>query len=139
MVLVRFKKNGKEIRTFSLSRISNLEKTKINSDNPPKSFNPISYFNNSIGITSKIGEEINVTLSFTPKQAVYLKEKPLHTNQVVLIDDSFEFRISLKIANNYELHANILSYGENVKVIEPISLKKEIINRIQNSLKSYNE
>ena len=131
-------KNGKkEVRTFSLGRMSMVKVTKEPSDKPPKTFNPSEYFSNAIGITTNDGEEQEVILSFSPKQSTYLKEKPLHSSQKILVDDKIEFRIALKVANNYELHANILSYGENVKVVKPKSIREQIIKRIKNSLENY--
>jgi predicted DNA-binding transcriptional regulator YafY len=129
--------NSTEIRTFNLSRI--LGKIVVLDENSvrPKDFNPLNYFKYSIGITAQKSNPEEITLSFTPNQSNYLIEKPLHKTQTVLVNTENEFIIKLTVEPNYELIANILSYGENVKVISPNSLKELIIQKISLMEKNY--
>ena len=76
-------------------------------------------------------------MSFTRAQGHYIKTQHLHETQEVLIDNNNEFRIRMHVVINYELISTILSYGESIKVIAPISLKNEIKNRISNVMKLY--
>jgi predicted DNA-binding transcriptional regulator YafY len=57
----------------------------------------------------------------------------------VLIDDSNEFRIKLKVVVNYELISTILGYGKGVKVIEPETLQRQIVAVTQAVLTVYDD
>jgi len=129
--------DSKSIRTFNLSRIENeitiTEQVVVS----PPDFKPLDYFKNSIGVTAQQVEPVDVFLSFTPNQANYLKEKPLHKSQTILVDNKDEFRISIFVEPTYEVMANILSYGENVVVLQPEKLRNDIMKRIKEQLNNY--
>jgi predicted DNA-binding transcriptional regulator YafY len=59
-------------------------------------------------------------------QANYLKSQPIHHSQQILQESKQEFRVQLELVVNYELIALLLSMGEKVKVIKPISLAQTI-------------
>jgi predicted DNA-binding transcriptional regulator YafY len=126
---------GDELRTFGVDRISELEVTdkvfKVK-----KEWNAAENFSRVIGITYE-GERAQVILSFDPFQGKYIKTLPLHSSQQVIIDNKNEFRISLDVVINHELIQRILMYGENVQVIAPLSLRKEIRRVLTESLSFY--
>lgn len=126
---------GDELRTFGVDRISELEVTdkvfKVK-----KEWNAAENFSRVIGITYE-GQRAQVILSFDPFQGKYIKTLPLHSSQQVIIDDKNEFRISLDVVINHELIQRILMYGENVQVIAPLSLRKEIRRVLTESLSFY--
>ena len=95
------------------------------------------YFFDIIGVTKKPGEEIQeVVLEFSRVSAPYVKTKPLHpTQKIEEIDGKLIVRI--KVIPNYELESQILSYGENVEVLEPADLKRRIETKLSESLSNY--
>lgn len=127
----------KKVKTFALDRISELE-VKSQRLSMPLSFSIEEYFKHSFGIINDTEHKPEtVVLSFTPFQGKYIKSLPLHESQKVLIDDDKEFRIALKVHISHDLLMELLSFGANMKVIEPQSLKKRIIVSLTNSLKQY--
>ena len=79
----------------------------------------------------------NVVLSFLPLQGNYIKSLPLHETQKILIDNEKELRISLNIHITNDFKMEILSYGENVKVLEPQSFTDELRKTYSMALKQY--
>ncbi len=125
------------IRTFRIDRIIDApiileEKARILSD-----FDGETYFKNSIGITAQYDEPTDIILSFNPNQSLYLIEKPLHCTQEILVVDNVEFRIKIYVEPTYELLSNILSYGNSVKIISPISLVTKTKSLLEQTLKQY--
>ena len=95
------------------------------------------YFYDIIGVTRIPGNEIQeVVLEFSRVSAPYVKTKPLHpTQKIEEIDGKLIVRI--KVIPNYELESQILSYGENVEVLEPADLKRRIETKLSESLSNY--
>jgi predicted DNA-binding transcriptional regulator YafY len=94
-------------------------------------------FEHTFGITCLDEEPQRVVLSFTAKQGHYIKSLPLHASQQLLLDTATEYRIALQVVINYELKKEILSYGDSVKVLEPLALRKELIANIKSTLGKY--
>jgi predicted DNA-binding transcriptional regulator YafY len=87
------------------------------------------YFYDIIGVTrlpNVVPEEIK--LLFSSDIAPYVSTKPLHLSQKTKqLDSGLEVRI--KVIPNFELESLILSFGENVKIIEPEWFKNKIKDR----------
>ena len=78
-----------------------------------------------------------IVLSIEPFQGKYIKSLPLHETQEVLIDNDKELRVSLNIYPTYDFKQEILSMGENVKVLEPADFAEEMKNVFSNALGQY--
>jgi predicted DNA-binding transcriptional regulator YafY len=126
-----------KIKSFSLDRISNLEITKTYF-RFPSNFDINNYYQYYFGI---IGSESckpeEVVLSFLPVQGKYVKSLPLHESQQVLIDNDVELRIKLTVYPTYDFLQEILSYGDNVKVLSPKSLEEKVKIICQHILSLY--
>ena len=91
-----------------------------------------------VGVTTpddSLLEEIE--LIFSKEQANYINTKPIHPSQKARLLDSQELHVRLKLIPNYELEMILLSFGEKVKVIQPISLKSRIMKRLEQATKQY--
>lgn len=125
------------IKTFGLDRISNLEIKKIVFEFPIN-FNPEDMFRYSFGIMSEDDKKPQkIVLSFTFEQGKYIKSLPMHHSQKIIIDNENELRIKLFLQPTYDFVMELLSIGSEVKVIEPDSLKKEMIEKLEATLKQY--
>jgi predicted DNA-binding transcriptional regulator YafY len=123
------------IKSFGLDRLSDLEITKKRFKFP-ENFDVTTYYKHCFGIVGPNAENPeNIILSFTPFQGKYIKSLPLHESQTVLIDNEIEFRIKLKLFLTHDFYMEVLSFGENVKVIEPQSL----INRLKTTVEKIAE
>jgi predicted DNA-binding transcriptional regulator YafY len=96
------------------------------------------YFEDIIGVTKPIdADPEKVVLHFTGKTGNYMETKPLHGSQKSNWIDTNTLEVTLDVIINYELERLILSYADNVSVIEPLSLQKAIKIRLKNALKQY--
>ena len=124
------------IKNFSLDRIKNLELTK-------DKFKPIAYqayeeFKDSFGIINGTDEDpVKVILSFTPREGRYVESLPLHHSQQLILSNDDEIRFSYFIRPTYDFRMEILSYGDQIKVVEPESLKSEIKKELKSCIGNY--
>jgi predicted DNA-binding transcriptional regulator YafY len=125
------------IKTFALDRLTDLEITKRKFQHPQK-FDVNEYFKHCFGIITADDEEPQeVVLSFEPVQGKYIKSLPLHESQEVLVDNEHEIRIKIKIYLTHDFLMEILSHGENVKVIETAGLIEQLKTNYSNALNQY--
>jgi len=96
-----------------------------------------SHFYDIIGVTKKPDEKLqDVILEFSKDSAPYVRTKPLHPSQKTE-QKGDKLLVTIQVIPNYELESLILSFGENVKVIEPIILREKIIKHIKSSSENY--
>lgn len=126
-----------ELRIYALDRLTDLTISK-SKFTYPSDFSVSDYFKNCFGIIAPDGQTPDkVVLSFSPDQGKYIKSLPLHHSQQILADNSNEFRIRLNLVVTFDFIMEILSYGPEVKVIEPLTLKKEVKEKLKKSLNQY--
>ena len=126
----------KAMLTFGIDRIQEL---KVNTEMFvfDEELDPKYRFEQIIGVNYTEEKMQKIVLSFTAFQGKYVKSLPVHYTQKILVDDENEFRIELWVIPNYELTQFILMHSNNVKVIQPEWLVKEIKDRLKNTLNQY--
>ncbi len=124
-----------EFRLFALDRIKSLELSD-KTFKPQAELDAKQIFRERIGVTLE-GEPQEVVLSFLPREKMYIKTLPLHPSQTELIDNEEEYRISIKVAINYELIVELLKHGNNVKVLSPTHLAESIQQNLSDTLSYY--
>lgn len=96
------------------------------------------YFDDVVGVTIPHNvEPVEVTLQFSDKQFPYVVSKPIHHTQKII--DAEKHIISFLVIPNKELKSIIQSYGADVTVIAPESLRKEIAEDVEKSYNIYNK
>ncbi len=129
-------KNNK-IKSFGLDRIQSIiakeEKFIYPNDFVLKNYFEFSY--GVIGTNNKQAQKI--VLSFTPWQGKYIKSLPIHHSQRTLLDNKDEYRIGLQLVVTLDFIMDLLSFGEQIRVLKPISLIKQIENSHKNAVNSY--
>jgi len=129
---------GRHVKTFALDRLTNLEITKLAFESR-EAYNIEETFRYCFGIISPDDEEPqDIILSFDPFQGKYIKSLPLHETQVVLIDNDDELRIQLTLYLTHDLMMELLSFGDNMKVIKPQALITQIKTAHEKAYKQYN-
>ena len=121
-------KDGKDnaIKTFALDRLTNLEITNKKFIFPPN-YNVENHFKFCFGIMAPNDDSPKeIILSFDPFQGKYVKTLPLHETQQILIDKADQLQIKLTLYITYDFIMELLSFGDNVKVLKPESLANEI-------------
>jgi len=125
------------VKIYDLDRMSDLE-TLENHFSEDADFDMDKIEKHCFGIIVPRDEEPqNAVLSFNPLQGKYIKSLPLHETQKILIDNNKELRICLNIYLTHDFKMEILSMGENVKIIEPKSFADEIKATYRAALKRY--
>lgn len=100
------------------------------------------YFEDSVGVTVFPDRPIEeVKLRVNAKRYPYIATKPIHWSQTELKDEATEkYRVvRLKVRINNELETMILSYGDDVEVLAPESLRKAIGEKIKKLARKYND
>lgn len=124
------------IKTFGLDRITNLEITR-RPFTPPEGYNPEIAFQYCFGVVGDASKPERVVLSFTVEQGKYVESLPLHSSQKELINNEKEYRIELYVHPTYDFVMELLSLGNQVKVLEPESLRSQVVRKLEEALASY--
>jgi predicted DNA-binding transcriptional regulator YafY len=67
----------------------------------------------------------------------YVRTQHLHRSQVIIKDDEQELIVELDIIINHELKMLIMSFGDQVKVLEPPSLVQDIAKTSKRVVQAY--
>jgi len=121
----------KDIRIFALNRISNVKI--LQSNIYETDFDLESYFDSGFGVFSD--KLFKVKLKFSEKASYFAKERILHKEQKITELDDGSIILELPAKGLFEIKRFVLSYGKDVKVLEPEELKqliKEEIKEINN-------
>ena len=125
------------IKTFALDRLTDLEIT-LKKFKSVTNYSVDEHFKNCFGIISPNGQQAEqVILSFNALQGKYIKTLPLHQTQVILLDKEDELLIRLKLFITHDFVMELLSYGDQVKVLQPLSLISEMKKIYNQSLNLY--
>jgi predicted DNA-binding transcriptional regulator YafY len=132
--LICYDVNKKEIRNFSLDRITHL---KISDDTfTPFPFNVQQYYEHAFGVETYEPAQ-TIILNFTAFQSQYIKTLPLHASQQLIFEDETNCHFSYFMHPTNDFVMEILKYGEEVSVVAPESLKQNIRARIMNMAALY--
>ena len=126
-----------QIKSFALDRLSELNITK-KKFRLPDDFNINEHYKYCFGIISPNGHKPEeIILSFDPFQGKYIKTLPLHESQEILIDNENELRIKLTLFITHDFFMELLSHGENLRVIKPDSLINDLKSTFNKVLNLY--
>jgi predicted DNA-binding transcriptional regulator YafY len=111
----------------------------------PKGFYQ-NFFYNIIGVTHEKDAKVEqvVVRTKTEYQHGLLLTKPLHHSQKETLpfsehEDGCYGEVTLTIESNRELRGRILLYGENLEVMSPLPLRKQIRSIIEQQLLYYSD
>lgn len=136
--LISFDLDKNDFITYALDRLDELEVMKEKIDRP-QNFNPDNYFKYAVGITSGNTPPVRVRFAADKIAAKYLDTLKLHHSQKVInFKDDFSVEFEMKVSISEELIRDLMSYGGQVRVNEPIELQEELINRAKSILNGYN-
>ena len=121
------KDTDKRIKVFGLDR---MESFRIAPErfSFPVGFNLPDYFRDCFGITrinTSKGPE-TIVLEFTTFTGKYVKTCPLHSSQEILEDTDKQLKIRLKLHITHEFIAEMRAYGDDVKIVSPVSLRRSV-------------
>lgn len=124
----------KEVRLFAVERIRSISL----SDHPyqmPLDFKVDEYVRDALGVM-RSGRRLEVELLFSKKAAPWVKDKTWHPSQEIKHLKDGRVRMTLKVADNQELVGWILSFGGEVKIVRPESLRAKVREEAKKVLRS---
>ncbi len=124
-----------QLRTYSLDRIRDIQDSKISYKD--QIFIAGDYFRNSIGIISPGGTPPKIRVAVQKTQAQYLITQPWHESQNIEEENDDEIIFSFKIHPTYEFLSLLLSYGKDLKVLSPDSLRTKIREQLDEMREFY--
>lgn len=93
----------------------------------PKNFDLDSYIaQGEFGWPVESTERINLIADFSRGAAINIVEQPLERNQKIEEIDAGTIRLSAHVQDTYELRRWLQAYGDQVEVLAPASLRKEL-------------
>ncbi len=125
-VFCRTDAQGDSIVNLALDRIDSIKNAKAQFvENEDIDFSE--YFEDIVGVTHPVGGvEQKVVLKVADDYLGYFITKPIHGSMKKRPNNVFEF----KLIPNYEFKTIILSHADEIKVLEPESLKNDIKRRL---------
>lgn len=127
------------IKNLALDRIRSVKKSDhAFRKNETVDFN--SYFDHVVGVTVPNEAEtenvlLEIRLKFSPRRFKYVISKPIHKSQTIVSEE--DGIISLHLYHSPELEQQIFSFGPDVEVLSPASLREEISRKIALCLEQY--
>jgi len=122
------------MRTFACDRIKTIDIT----DEAfiiPASFNIDEYIQSSFGVFH--GKTTKVEIWFAPEAAEYIKEIKWHESQEIIEQEDGSILFKAEVSGIHDIKIWVMSWGSKAKVIEPESLRMEIISEIDLLLTLY--
>ena len=125
-----------QIRIYSLDRMTKVEISKEEFEYP-SDFSPEEYFENSFGIIVEDKAIENIIIKVKYPQNNYIKTLPLHHTQKLLFDCNQFTTFQYTLRPSFDFKQEILSMGAAVEVLQPSSLRDEIISTLKKTLENY--
>jgi predicted DNA-binding transcriptional regulator YafY len=115
-----------QIKSFGVDRISHLRiSDRIFSW--PSAYSIEEQFRNCFGIISPADNKPErIVLSLDAFAGKYIKTLPLHPSQKILKEDDEEIYFELHLCITHDLMMELLSHGDSLKVIKPVSLARKL-------------
>lgn len=115
---------------YALDRIEGFEEVSMPYKESDVDFKE--YFDDVIGVTvPEYLEPVDVVIRVSNSRFNYIKTKPLHLSQRVVSEEKSYTTISINVKITKELIALILSFGSDMEILSPLSLRAEIIKNIR--------
>ena len=131
-------KEGDSLKTFALDDRTNGIEMLDEASDYAKDFDAEAYFRDTFGILKSPAR--NVIVKAYGHEADYWRSSPLHPSQQEIETENDYAVFSLKVgADAWEFVQELLSRGDQIEVLKPQSLRKEVIRRIEEMRGRYAE
>jgi len=128
----------KEPHSFALDRMNSVTV----SEKPftvPKSFDAQNFFSTRYGVLQYEGEKpARIKLKVSARQANYFRTLPLHASQKETEKNAEYSIFSYHLTPNYDFIHDVLYYGDDVEVLEPVELRSSFETIVENLANKYN-
>ncbi len=123
-----------EIRTFSIDRILAIKATQ-DSFQVPNDFDFDAYTSSSFGVVAD--PAVPVRIRFAADWASYVEERQWHASQVAERLPDGRLDLQMEVGATQELANWILSFGGGAEVLEPASLREEVLASLKAAIANY--
>lgn len=128
--LIGWEHGERKVYTLALDRMHAVEPYLLEDFYEQPGFDPERRYRHVVGVTVPEGGTMEqVRIAAAPLPARYIRTKPLHPTQQVLEETAERVVFGYELILNYELESRLLSFGEEVEVLEPLSLRERIAER----------
>jgi len=138
--LIAKRQDFDRLSNIALDRIVNVKETSKAYEPTDEDFTD--YFCDVVGVSVSDKPAQKVVLRVEDKTVGYIQTKPLHESQVPrmqhLPDGRWEVTLNA-VQDNYELRSLLLSFGSEIEVVEPISLRDEMRQIVEDMSKRYSQ
>ena len=125
---------SREIRTFAVERIRQLEATEQPFE-VPESFDFDTYIGSSFGVIAEPATRVRIR--FDRRWASYVEEHTWHPSQSLGPAPTGGVELTMEVGGTAELRSLVLSFGSGAEVLEPESLRGEVEQELADALQRY--
>lgn len=133
--LVAKDKNDNKVKTFGLDRIS-LPESGNALFNKPDISEIDKMFKDSFGIVNT-NDPKDITIKAYGANALYIKSYKLHESQNIIEETKNSISFSMRLSITDDFVMELMQYGADIEVIEPVSLKTRLIENYKKALERY--
>ncbi len=128
---------GNGIRLYALDRMRNVNITDKTFEQP-KDFSMEKYFREFYGAFCNSSVPIaTIRIHASEKQSKYLREIPIHSSQHGKRQKDGSWIFSYRLRPTIDFQQKLMSYGKEVEVLEPQSLRKAVAEQVEAMEKTY--
>ncbi|GAB4468606.1 MAG: WYL domain-containing protein [Anaerolineae bacterium] len=138
LYLIGYEERVGEMRTFKLDRIERAEGLG-EAYTIPADFDPRTYLASAWGIMAGGEEPHEILLHFSAAAAVFIRERIWHPSQRLEPQPDGSMYMWLAIGDEREIRPWIRSWGAEVEVIAPSSLREDIAGEVKRMQELYNK
>lgn len=119
---------SKQLANIAIDRIEGLKETIITYEPLNADFDFEEYYSDVVGVSVNDSPVEEVVLHLKDSVMGYIITKPLHESQCTIPKqlENGDWEITLKVKDNYELRSLLRSFGEQIEVISPSSLREKM-------------
>jgi predicted DNA-binding transcriptional regulator YafY len=125
-----------EIRTFSVDRIQTIERTSSHFE-IDSGFDFDDYTASSFGVVAE--PAVPVRIRFTAEWSSYVCEREWHASQSTRALPDGGVELTMEVGSGRELASWVLSFGQGAVVLEPESLRSEVLAQLAGALERYSD
>lgn len=130
-------RKGSQIRTYALDRIKALTLQQETFE-PDITFDPKEYFRDSFGIVVTSNQPKKIVVKATARQAKYFRALPIHNSQQEAVHDDYSlFTLRMRLSDDFV--EELLRYGSEVEVLEPMELRRIMATRLRQAAALYDK
>lgn len=124
-----------QITNLALDRIEGIQTIFASYIDKPSDLDFDEYFDDIVGVTIPQGKKVeHIVMRVAPDRYPYIRNKPLHPSQH---NYDKEMRISIDVIPNNELISLLLSFGSQMEVLEPQSVRDMMKEHVRTLNKFY--